>query len=89
VRYTQRDDRLYAHLFAWPFETLHLPGLADRVDYAQLLHDGSEVAMRVIDPHAQAQNMTQGGQPEGTLTLTLPVRRPDVAVPVIELFLRR
>jgi alpha-L-fucosidase len=45
--------------------------------------------MRVIDPHAQAQNMTQGGQPEGTLTLTLPVRRPDVAVPVIELFLRR
>jgi alpha-L-fucosidase len=88
VRYTQRDDRLYAHLFAWPFETLHLPGLADRVDYAQLLHDGSEVAMRVIDPHAQAQNMTQGGQPEGTLTLTLPVRRPDVAVPVIELFLR-
>jgi len=41
----------------------------------------------VIDPDITAHNLTQGGQPEGTLTLTLPVRRPDVAVPVIELFL--
>ena len=88
VRYTQRGDRLYAHLFAWPFETLHLAGLADHVEYAQLLNDGSEIGMRVIDPDAKAQNMSQGGQPAGTLTLTLPVRRPDVAVPVIELFLR-
>jgi alpha-L-fucosidase len=29
-----------------------------------------------------------GGQPAGTLTLTLPIVRPDVAVPVVELFLR-
>jgi len=28
-------------------------------------------------------------QPPGTLTLRLPVRRPDVAIPVVELFLRR
>ena len=28
-----------------------------------------------------------GGQPEGTLTLKLPVQRPDVALPVVELFL--
>ncbi|GAB3396536.1 alpha-L-fucosidase [Humibacter soli] len=88
VRYTQRGDRLYVHLFAWPFETLHLPGLAEHVEYAQLLNDASELGMRVIDPNATAQNMSQGGQPAGTLTLTLPVRRPDVAVPVIELFLR-
>ncbi|WP_243064817.1 alpha-L-fucosidase [Humibacter sp. RRB41] len=88
IRYTQRGDRLYAHLFAWPFETLHLPGLAEHVEYAQLLNDASELGMRVIDPNATAQNMSQGGQPAGTLTLTLPVRRPDVAVPVVELYLR-
>ena len=29
-----------------------------------------------------------GGQAPGTLTLTLPVVRPDVAVPVVELFLQ-
>ncbi|WP_425553303.1 alpha-L-fucosidase [Gryllotalpicola koreensis] len=88
VRYTQRGDRLYVHVFAWPFGSLHLLGLADRVEYAQLLNDGSEVRFRVIDPDTAAQNLTQGGQPAGTLTLELPVRRPDVAVPVIEIFLR-
>jgi alpha-L-fucosidase len=43
--------------------------------------------MRVIDPGQQAQNTAMGGQ-EGTLTLELPVQKPDVAVPVIELFLK-
>jgi alpha-L-fucosidase len=87
-RYTQRGDRLYLHLFAWPFETVHLPGLAGRVEYAQLLHDASEVAREVHD-HARAVAMTdEPAQPPGTLTLRLPVRRPDVAIPVVEMFLR-
>jgi alpha-L-fucosidase len=88
-RFTQRDDRLYVHLFAWPFGHLHLRGLAGKVRYAQLLHDGSEIRMQVIDPHGQAQNTKLGGVGEGTLTLTLPIQRPAVAVPVIELFLRQ
>jgi alpha-L-fucosidase len=84
---TQRADRLYLHLFAWPFGHLHLRGLADRVRYAQLLHDASEIRTTRIDPDQQAWNTTPGGQPPGTLTLNLPAARPDVAVPVIELFL--
>ncbi len=88
-RFTQRDDRLYVHLFAWPLGHLHLRGLAGKVRYAQLLHDGSEIRMQVIDPHEQAQNTKLGGVGEGTLTLTLPIQRPAVAVPVIELFLRQ
>jgi alpha-L-fucosidase len=87
-RYTQRGDRLYLHLFAWPFETVHLPGLAGRVEYAQLLHDASEVAREVHD-HTRAATMTdEPAQPPGTLTLRLPVDRPDVAIPVVEMFLR-
>jgi alpha-L-fucosidase len=91
-RYTQRGDRLYLHVFAWPFGHLHLPGLAGpgsayRVRYAQFLHDASEVRRHVVDPGQPAQNTSPGGQPPGTLTLQLPVARPDVAVPVIELFL--
>ena len=86
-RYTQRGDRLYLHLFAWPFETVHLPGLAGRVGYAQLLHDASEVTCEVHD-QARAATMTdEPAQPPGTLTLRLPVRRPDVEIPVVELFL--
>ena len=39
--------RLYVHVFAWPFEQLHLSGLGERVKYAQLLHDASEIKMQV------------------------------------------
>ncbi len=88
VVYTQRGDRLYAHVFTWPLRHLHLPGLAGAVSYAQLLHDGSEVPLSVLDtappPHA---NLAPPPQPAGTLTLTLPITRPDVLVPVVELFL--
>jgi alpha-L-fucosidase len=87
ARYTQRGDRLYLHLFAWPFQHVHLPGMASVVQYAQLLNDASEVAMISLPPSAEAGLIHPGGQPEGTLTLKLPVQRPDVAVPVVELFL--
>ena len=40
-----------------------------------------------LPPGAHAGTIHPGGQPEGTLTLKLPVQRPDVAVPVVELFL--
>jgi alpha-L-fucosidase len=86
-RYTQRGDRLYLHLFAWPFRHVHLPGLGGRVRFAQLLNDGSEIPAEVIDPSRHAQNTTMSGLGDDVLTLTLPVRRPDVAVPVVELFL--
>ncbi|GAA2384049.1 alpha-L-fucosidase [Nonomuraea africana] len=86
-RYTQRGDRLYVHLLAWPYRHLHLPGLAGRVRYAQLLNDGSEIRRLVPDPARDSGHTKLGALPPGTLTLQLPVQRPDVAVPVIELFL--
>jgi alpha-L-fucosidase len=86
--YTQRGNRLYLHLFTWPFENVHLPDLAGRVEYAQLLNDASEIKYREIDPDVRALYTGLGGQPAGTLTLTLPIVRPDVAVPVVELFLK-
>lgn len=72
-RFTQNGDRLYVHIYAWPFEQLHLDGMAGRVAYAQLLNDASEVHF---------------SESKGTLTLRLPVRSPDVVVPVVELFLK-
>ena len=87
-RYTQRGNRLYLHLFAWPFEAVHLPGLAGRVEYAQLLHDASEIPMEVLSTDAESHMTSAAGLGADTLTLELPVQRPDVAIPVIELFLR-
>ncbi len=87
VVYTRRGDRLYAHFFDWPFGLVHLPGLAGRVAFARLLHDGSEILFREISPDQAHFNLTPAGPPAGTLTLTLPVQRPQVAVPVVELVL--
>jgi alpha-L-fucosidase len=86
-RFTTRGDRLYLHLFSWPLKHLHLPGMSGKVRYAQLLHDASEVRRTMADPSQPAQNTTMGGLAEGTLTLHLPIQRPDVLVPVVELFL--
>jgi alpha-L-fucosidase len=85
-RYTQRGNRLYLHVFAWPMRHLHLPGIADRLRYAQFLHDASEIDVTVHNT-GRAQNTTMAGLPAGTATLDLPVQRPNVEVPVIELFL--
>ena len=84
-----KGDRLYLHVFSWPFRHLHLPGLAGRAGFARFLHDGSEVKREEIGPEQQAFNTRLGGLPAGTLTLEVPVQKPDVLVPVIELFLRR
>lgn len=80
-RYTQNGNRLYLHLFAWPFQHVHLPGLAGKTKYAQLLSDGAEI--KRIDP--SPAHVADAGQ---SLTLELPVVKPDVAVPVVEIFLK-
>ena len=85
-RYTRRGDRLYLHVFTWPMRHLHLPGMAGKIAYAQLLHDASEVFVTDSDPHARAQNTAMPGF-EGVATVELPIQRPDVLVPVVELFL--
>jgi alpha-L-fucosidase len=83
-RFTQKGNRLYLHIYNWPNQYLLLDGLAGKVSYAQLLNDGSEVQW----PRAGADThfMPPGG--ETTLTLLLPVKQPDVVVPVIELILK-
>ena len=86
-RFTLRGDRLYLHVFSWPMVHIHLDGLAGKIAYAQLLHDASEVLFSESDPHAQAQNTTLPGA-EGAVLLQLPIQKPDVLVPVIELFLK-
>ena len=86
-RFTQSEDgkRLYVHLFAYPFGHLHLPGLAGKVEYAQFLHDGSEVMF----DDGKVNHFSAGLPHDPTmLTLYLPPVKPHSLVPVIELFLK-
>ena len=79
LTYNPDTKRLYAHLFAWPFLGLHMDGIADRVEYAQLLNDASELKTRVVEDKGERKN---------TLYFNLPVHKPNVTVPVIEMFLK-
>lgn len=84
-RFTQRGNRLYLHVFSWPFKHIHLEGMADKIEYAQFLHDASEVR---ISRQRPVMGNTDAPVDADTLTLNLPVQKPNISVPVIELFLR-
>ncbi len=84
--YTQSEDgkRLYVHLFRYPFQFLEIRGLAGKIGYAQFLHDGSEIRFR----EGKVDHFSEGAtRADDLVVFTLPVVKPDVTVPVIELFL--
>ncbi|MDR1154123.1 MAG: alpha-L-fucosidase [Bacteroidales bacterium] len=78
MTYNPDTKRIYIHVLEWPFKSLHLPGFKDKFKYAQLLHDGSEIRFRTGSHESSGAN---------DVILSLPVERPNVEVPVIELFL--
>ncbi len=86
--YTQSEDgrRLYVHLLSYPFRYLRLGGLADKIEYAQFLHDGSEILYT-------CGNLSRGSfaefdtGAENSVILHIPALRPPVTIPVIEIFL--
>lgn len=86
LTYHPGRHRLYVHLNSWPYRHVHLEGQAytERVEYAQFLHDASEIKLQ-MNPHAQE---VLGSDPN-VLSLELPTRPPeDNPLPVIELFLK-
>ena len=77
LTYNPTKKRIYVHILNWPLKQLYLDGYKGKVKYAQLLNDASEI---------QFTDLAE--QNEKTLSLQLPVQKPDVVVPVIELFLK-
>lgn len=83
-RYTQNGKRLYLHFMDWPFGGCALPGLLGKVEYAQFLHDASEVRLK----DRRQDHQTIGDADESSLLLELPTVKPNVDIPVVELFLK-
>ena len=72
LTYNQTEKKIYVHLMNYNAQVLSLPGYKGKIKYARFLHDASEVRYKV----------------EGNdIILTLPVKKPNVAVPVVELLL--
>ena len=83
--YNEKTKRLYLHLMNWPFKHITLKNLAGKIRYAQLLHDGSEVKYR---EHVDENLPMDSNIAVGDVALALPAIKPDVEVPVIEIFLK-
>lgn len=81
LTYNPKTNCLYIHLLEYPVKVLPI-FFSDKVEYAQFLHDGSEVKIQ--------QPRTVGGsiRKDMPASLMLPVVKPDVEIPVIELFLK-
>lgn len=73
---TQSNDekRLYIHLVDYPFGEILLENAGGKIDYAQFLHDGSEIHFRENE--------------NGSVNIVVPGIKPDCVVPVIELILK-
>ena len=80
VTFNPKTGRLYLHIYDYPMGFLPVAWWK-RIGYAQFLHDGSRILVR--DPPAPHP---QHGETHGIGGLVLPVRRPDQAVPVVEIW---
>jgi alpha-L-fucosidase len=60
-----------------------LRGYGDKVKYARFLHDGSEIKIGKPQGHWVQQETI-----ENDINLLLPIIKPNVEIPVIELFLK-
>ena len=87
TRLTQSVDgkRLYIHLVEYPYAFLEFEGLGDKIDYAQFLHDGSEILYTIgsVDHFSEART-----NKEGLVAFKIPQTKPNMLVPVIEVFLK-
>ena len=77
LTYNPVTKRLYVHLLAYPLGNLTLSNMADKVKYVQFLHDASEIRFGAGSEEAK-----------NDLILSLPVLKPQVEIPVLEVFLK-
>jgi alpha-L-fucosidase len=83
LTYNPETNRLYIHLLDYPLQNFLLRGFKDKIKYAQFLHDASE--LRISAPYGHWVQQETG---EKDVNLALPVNKPSVEIPVIEIFLK-
>ncbi|MBA4317116.1 MAG: alpha-L-fucosidase, partial [Flavobacterium sp.] len=76
--------RLYIHLLDWPMDQITLEGFEGKIKYAQFLHDASEIKMTAKKNTTWMDEKLNAGE----IVLNLPINKPSVEIPVIELILK-
>jgi len=84
LTYNPETNRLYVHVLEWPFKTIYIPGLNGKIEHIQLLNDASE--LKTTNKKGAWLDETKEG--DTGVKIKIPVRKPNVEVPVIEIFLK-
>jgi alpha-L-fucosidase len=75
LTYNPEKKILYIHVLNWPtFKSIRLEGYKDKIRYAQILNDGSEIQFN--------------NRGESDAELIIPLTQPATEIPVIEIFLK-
>ncbi|MDO6737765.1 alpha-L-fucosidase [Wenyingzhuangia sp. 2_MG-2023] len=82
--YNEETKRLYIHLLDYPIQNFTLKGMKGKIKYIQFLHDASEI--KITKPHGFGPG-AGGGLGENDINLQLPVVKPNIEIPVIEIVL--
>ena len=84
LTYNAKTNRLYIHLLDYPMGSIYIKGLNGKVKYAQFLHDASEIKM---SNSSSFNGYGTDASADQNVKLHLPVVKPNVEIPVIELIL--
>ncbi|RUA11940.1 MAG: alpha-L-fucosidase, partial [Flavobacteriia bacterium] len=85
LTYNPKTNRLYIHLLDYPLKNYTLKGMKGKIKYAQFLHDASEIRIKKRHGYGELKNSGMG---ENDINIELPVTKPNVEIPVIELILK-
>ena len=82
LTYNPKTNRLYIHLLTYPLQNFTLKNYKGKIKYAQFLHDASEIKISEPSGAWGKENLSKND-----INLSLPVNKPPVEIPVIELIL--
>ena len=82
LTYNATTNRLYVHLLDYPLQNFTLKGMEGKIKYIQFLHDASEI--QIAPPKGYWMKQDVG---KGDVNIILPVNKPPVEIPVIEIIL--
>jgi alpha-L-fucosidase len=87
LTYNPEKEILYLHILSWPYKHIFFEGQSyfDKIEYAQFLHDGSEIDLKGLE---KWQILHQDNCND-LFAITLPQKKPNVTIPVIEIFLKK
>ena len=83
LTYNPTTNRLYVHLLDYPLQNFTLSGMEGKIKYVQFLHDASEIRIAPPKGHWIKEELDKGD-----VNLILPVSKPSVEIPIIEIILK-